>query len=135
LDSVALSEIREGVLNVKVLKNGTKVIVIRRGDGVRVFHDICPHMGADLAEARYCVKTGTIHCKWHGYIFSVDDGKFLENPNTKLMSLIRVASEHYKPEKTPHYRLAMLPSSVKQGLIVIGRDGDRNAGHAQRGET
>ena len=132
-ESLPLSQIREGELNVISLKGGKKAIAIRTGREVRVFRDICPHMGADLAEARYCAKTGTIHCRWHGYVFSANDGRFLENPNEKLMHQLRMPSAYFKPEKMPRYRLTILPVTVKEGRVIVGRDSDLD--EAPRGES
>ena len=124
-----LAEIREG-LNVKVLKNGKKAIVVKRGDTISAFHETCPHLGADLSEAWYCEKKNTLQCKWHGYIFGAEDGKFVENPNENFMRLIRGPSEHYKPEKQPKYRLAMLSTAVRDGRLIIGKDAVAAAGDA-----
>lgn len=118
--AIPLEELREGQINVRVLPNGKKAIIVRAGDEVRVFGEICPHLGADLSEGKFCAKTKTLQCKWHGYIFSTEDGRFLENPNEVFMRLIRVPSEHFKPEKTPRYRLHMLKSSVENGRLQIG---------------
>jgi nitrite reductase/ring-hydroxylating ferredoxin subunit len=136
---MALSEIREGVLNVKVLKNGKKALVVKHGGEIKVFHEVCPHLGADLSEGWYCEKSNTLRCKWHGYLFSASDGTFLENPNENFMRLIRVASEHFKPEKTPKYRLGVIPSNVRDGRLYIGRDassresGSRESGSRESG--
>ncbi|MFO0616465.1 MAG: Rieske (2Fe-2S) protein [Polyangiaceae bacterium] len=127
LTSIPISELREGEINVRVLPNGKKAIIVRKGDDVRVFGEVCPHLGADMSEGRYCAKTHTVHCKWHGYVFSADDGTFLENPNEKFMRLIRIPSEHFKPEKTPRYRLQMLKSSVQNGRVTIGQTGSAQA--------
>lgn len=117
-----LSEIREGELNVKHRRSGRKAIVVRTGSEVRVFGELCPHMGADMAEAKYCAKTGTLHCRWHGYVFSAKDGKFLENPNEKLMAILRAPTKHFDPAKMPRYRLSVIPSTVKDGRVYIGRE-------------
>lgn len=119
--SIPISELREGELNVRPLPNGKNAIIVRQGDEFRVFGEICPHLGADLADGKYCAKTKTLQCKWHGYLFSAEDGTFLENPNEKFMRLIRTPSEHFKPEKTPKYRLHMLKSSVQNGRLQIGQ--------------
>jgi nitrite reductase/ring-hydroxylating ferredoxin subunit len=119
--SIPISELREGEINVRVLPNGKKAIIVRKGEEVRVYGEVCPHLGADLSEARYCAKTNTLHCKWHGYVFSAEDGTFVENPNEQFMRLIRVPSEHFKPEKTPKYRLHVLKSSVQNGRLTIGQ--------------
>lgn len=119
---IPLSEIREGVLNVRAVDEEQKVVIVRRGDEVRVFGEVCPHMGADLTEGRYCAKDGTLHCPWHGYVFSTEDGRFLSNPNEQIMALARAPSKHFRPEKTPRYRLSSIPFSVVDGCLVLGRE-------------
>ncbi len=121
LDSFALHELPEGALHARMLKSGKKVVLVRRGGEVKAFGELCPHMGADLSEGWYCAQSGTLQCRWHGYIFGVDDGRFLENPNEKLMKLVRIPSAHYKPEKTPKYRLAVVPCHVEGGRVIVGR--------------
>lgn len=122
IDTVALGEIPEGVLHPRALPNGKRVVIARRGSEVRVFGESCPHMGADLAEARVCSKTGRIHCRWHGYVFD-PDGNFIENPNERFMKLLRVESAHYKPGTTPRYKLARIPAVVRDGRVQIGQEG------------
>src|SRR5271155_981337 len=96
-ESMSLGEIREGELNVKVLRSGRKAIVVRRGAEIHAFGEVCPHMGGDLAEATYCAKDGTLQCRWHGYFFSADDGQFVRNPNEDFMQLLRTPSQHFVP--------------------------------------
>lgn len=117
-----LAEIREGVLNVKILRSGQKAIVIRRGDMLRAFGEICPHMGADMAEAKYCPEECSLQCRWHGYVFSADDGKFLRNPNEETLRRLRGPTQHFAPTKTPRYRLTTIPTSVKDGRLFFGRE-------------
>lgn len=126
-ESMPLAEIREGVLNVKHRSSGRKAVVVRTGNEVRAFGELCPHMGADMAEATYCARTGTLHCRWHGYVFSATDGKFLENPNEKLMGILRTPSKHFDPTKMPRYRLAVVPCSVKEGRVYLGREDEAAA--------
>jgi nitrite reductase/ring-hydroxylating ferredoxin subunit len=122
VDQVALDELREGELNVKLLASGKKAVIVRRGAEVRCFGEVCPHMGADLAEADYDPARGTIACRWHGYVFSADDGRFLENPNEKLMGVLREPSKHFKPDKTPAYRLSRVPCRLAGRVVHLGRD-------------
>lgn len=118
-----LADIKDGEINVKVLRSGRKAIVLKRDDDIKVFGELCPHMGGDLSEATYCESAGTLQCKWHGYVFGVDDGCFLENPNDVLMKPLRTPSQHYRPEKTPKYRLRMLPFQVKESTLYFGSEG------------
>jgi nitrite reductase/ring-hydroxylating ferredoxin subunit len=121
---MSLGEIREGALNVKVLRSGRKAIVVRRGAEIHAFGEVCPHMGADMSEATYCAKDGTLQCRWHGYFFSADDGQFVRNPNEDFMQLLRTPSQHFVPGKTPRYRLATIPTSQKDGRLFFGREDD-----------
>lgn len=113
VDWMHLSEIVPGRLNVKVLSDGKKAIVIRRGDQLAVFSEVCPHLGADLSEGSYCDRERTLRCRWHGYLFSTDDGALKENPNERMMSELRAPSAHYRPERAPAYKLISLPHEVR----------------------
>ncbi len=84
-------------------------------------------MGADLSEGWYCASKNTIQCKWHGYIFGSDDGRFLENPNETFMRVIRGETEHFKPGTQPRYRLAILRTTVRDGRVIIGKDTEAQA--------
>jgi nitrite reductase/ring-hydroxylating ferredoxin subunit len=119
-----LADIREGEINVKVLRSGRKAIVIKRGDDIKVFDEQCPHMGGDMSEATYCDSAGTLACGWHGYEFGVDDGCVRENPNERMMKVLRAPSEHYDPEKTPRYRLRVLPFEVRGSTLYFGPEDD-----------
>ena len=124
-DSMELDEIREGEINVKVLRSGRKAIVIKRGDDIRVFDERCPHMGGDLSEATYCESEGTLACFWHGYEFAVDDGAFRTNPNERLLGVLRSPSQHFQPETTPKYRLRVLAFEVRGSTLYFGTDEER----------
>ena len=45
-------------------------------------NDSCPHMGASLASGY--VEEGAVTCPWHAWRFSVTDGTWLDNPQSKL---------------------------------------------------
>ena len=122
VDMMDLSEIREGEINVKVLRSGRKALVIRQGSDIKAFGDLCPHMGGDMTTATYCADEGTLACSWHGYIFGTDDGRFRDNPNERLMSVLREPSEHYRPEQTPKYRLRVLPFQIKGSTLYFEGD-------------
>ncbi len=124
VDSMDLAEIREGEINDKVLRSGRKALVIKQGSDIKVFGDLCPHMGGDMTTATYCASAGTLACSWHGYVFGADDGRFRDNPNERLMSALREPSEYYRPEKTPKFRLRVLSFQIKGStLYFVGDDG------------
>jgi nitrite reductase/ring-hydroxylating ferredoxin subunit len=120
-EGIAVASLTEGVLHSRTLPSGKKVVILKEGGATRVFGELCPHMGADMTEATYCAKTGTLQCPWHGYIFSSSDGRFLENPNERLMKLIRGPSEHFKPDTRPNYKLQVLAHHVRDGRLYLGR--------------
>jgi len=119
-DQMDLAEIREGTINVKVLSSGKKAIVLRRGQDIQVFGELCPHMGADLSDATYCASAGTLACKWHGYVFGVDDGVFRDNPNERLMTTLRGESRYFRPNATPRYRLRTIAFQIKGAVLYFG---------------
>jgi nitrite reductase/ring-hydroxylating ferredoxin subunit len=119
-DAIELSELREGEINVKVLPSGRKAVVLKRGDDITIFGELCPHMGADLSTAVYCPNEGTLTCSWHGYVFDAHDGSFRENPNERLLKELRTPSKHYRPEKTPAYRLRRVPFQIKGSRLYFG---------------
>jgi nitrite reductase/ring-hydroxylating ferredoxin subunit len=119
-DSIELAEIREGEINVQALPSGRKAVVLKRGDHISVFGELCPHMGADLSTATYCPNERTLTCSWHGYVFDAEDGSFRENPNEQLLKPLRTPSKHYRPEKTPRYRLRRVPFQVEGSRLYFG---------------
>jgi nitrite reductase (NADH) small subunit/3-phenylpropionate/trans-cinnamate dioxygenase ferredoxin subunit len=44
--------------------------------------DMCPHMGASLAEGY--VEQGIVACPWHAWRFRVSDGTWCDNPRIKI---------------------------------------------------
>ena len=61
--------------------NGRMVAIFRLKDGFRAIDDLCPHMGASLAEG--FVEENTVTCPWHAWRFCIDDGTWCDNPRTK----------------------------------------------------
>ena len=119
--SIALSEIQPGRIHVLELEGGRKAIILKSGAEVRVFGSICPHMGADLGGGIVCAD-GSVQCPWQGYVFSAADGRFTRNPNEGIMSVLRIPSAYYKPEKTPKYRLQPIPFHVRDGRLHVGQE-------------
>ena len=111
-------------MNARRLEGGQKIVIFLIDGDYKVFESTCPHMGADLEEGRYCKAEGALHCFWHGYVFGLDDGKFLDNPNVAFMGPIRKKSKHFDPDKVPDYRLKAFPCRVEEGkLVVLQRGG------------
>lgn len=64
---------------VAVPVDGRMVAVFRNGDSWHAIDDLCPHMGASLAEGYFA--EGCVACPWHAWRFSVETGKWEDNPN------------------------------------------------------
>lgn len=57
---------------------GLQVLVIFHRRRFTVLRNRCPHLGADLADARVC--RGTLTCPVHRHRYSLDDGAFKSTP-------------------------------------------------------
>jgi nitrite reductase/ring-hydroxylating ferredoxin subunit len=61
-------------------------VVIRTGDTVTGYVDLCPHAGVPLASGQddyevHQVSTGTLlACRWHGALFQVENGVCVAGP-------------------------------------------------------
>lgn len=62
--------------------DGRMVAVFRQGDSWYAIDDLCPHMGASLAEGH--VDGETVTCPWHAWRFCIKDGAWEDNPRTKV---------------------------------------------------
>lgn len=60
----------------------TPVLVVRRGDDVRVLSDRCPHLASPMSDGELDCARGEITCPWHGSVFRVDDGAVVNGPAT-----------------------------------------------------
>ena len=58
------------------------VTVFRKGDSWYAIDDMCPHMGASLAEGY--VEGNSVSCPWHAWRFCIVDGTWEDNPRTKI---------------------------------------------------
>jgi nitrite reductase (NADH) small subunit len=54
------------------------IAVFREGDEFHAIDDMCPHMGASLAEGY--LEEGSVACPWHAWRFSIRNGAWLDNP-------------------------------------------------------
>ena len=58
------------------------VAVFNLGKGeYHAINDLCPHMGASLAEGP--LENGMVTCPWHSWRFRVCDGTWCDNPRIK----------------------------------------------------
>ena len=67
-----------------VVVDGRMVAVFKKGDEWFAIDDLCPHMGASLAEGY--VEENTVTCPWHAWRFCIKDGTWEDNPSVKVDS-------------------------------------------------
>lgn len=66
-----------------VLADGEEsLIVLRQGQTVRAWRNVCPHAGRrlDWAPGKFLVSRGTLICAVHGASFRTDDGSCVGGP-------------------------------------------------------
>jgi nitrite reductase (NADH) small subunit/3-phenylpropionate/trans-cinnamate dioxygenase ferredoxin subunit len=61
---------------------GRMIAVFCQGGEYFAIDDVCPHMGASLAEGY--VEEGVVTCPWHAWRFRVCDGTWCDNPRIKI---------------------------------------------------
>ena len=61
---------------------GEKLVgIYNLGGRYYAINDLCPHMGASLADGQ--VRDGVVVCPWHAWRFRVTDGTWCDNPRIK----------------------------------------------------
>lgn len=84
----ALCELHEvpdgGVLErvATVSGDAESLLLLRRGDAVRVVFNVCPHAGRrlDFAPGRFMLDGGLLVCAAHGAAFTIPDGECIAGP-------------------------------------------------------
>ena len=72
--------------------DGRMVAVFLREGQFYAIDDLCPHMGASLAEGY--VEGNTVTCPWHAWRFCIKDGTWEDNPRVKVDAFeVRVEGE------------------------------------------
>lgn len=67
----------------KAVPMGPKSIAIfNQGGQFFAIDDLCPHMGASLAEG--IVRDGIVACGWHAWRFRLADGCWMNSPKLKI---------------------------------------------------
>jgi len=118
---IELSGLRRDAVNVRDLGEGVQVIVVPGRERLHVFREICPHMGGPLGEATVC-KDATLECPWHGYRFSLETGRLVDNPNERIMAdLRRRAPDCFRPDKAPRYALTPMAYQVVGDRAYVQR--------------
>jgi NAD(P)H-dependent nitrite reductase small subunit len=62
--------------------DGRAIAVIRDGESYYAVDDHCPHQGAPLSDG--CVGDRVVTCSYHGWRFSLEDGRWLDSPKSKI---------------------------------------------------
>jgi len=72
--------------------DGVMVAVFNEGGQYYALEDYCPHQGAPLSDGILFDKTVT--CSWHGWVFSLEDGRHLDGSRAKVPTLpVRVVND------------------------------------------
>jgi len=68
------------------------IAVFHSDDRYYAIDDMCPHMGASLADGH--VQDQIVTCPWHAWRFSICDGTWCDNPTISIDSFkVRVAGD------------------------------------------
>ena len=71
---------------------GRMVAVFNDQGTYHAIDDLCPHMGASLAEGY--VEDGIVLCPWHAWGFRISDGSWCDNPKLKVDSFpVRIVDD------------------------------------------
>jgi nitrite reductase/ring-hydroxylating ferredoxin subunit len=121
---IQLGGLHRGEVHLRDLGEGVQVVVVRGPERLHVFREVCPHMGGPLGEATVC-KDATLECPWHGYRFSLETGRLVDNPNERIMAdLRRRAPDCFKPANAPRYALTPLAYQVVGDRAYVRRRRD-----------
>ena len=72
--------------------DGQMIAVFFEGGQYYALDDACPHQGGPLSEGIVFDKSVT--CTWHGWRFSLEDGRWLDSPRTRVATYpVRVVGD------------------------------------------
>lgn len=75
------------------LFRGQHLLIIRFGDEVYCYEDLCPHAGAPLCDGK--MSHGQLTCRHHQWKFDLRNGKSLRPTGHKLKSFeVRIENEN-----------------------------------------
>ena len=91
---------------------GRMVAVFHQHGQYFAMNDLCPHMGASLAEGY--VEGDSVTCPWHAWRFCIRDGLWLDNPRAKLCSDTYPVQVDRKSTRlnSSHIQKSRMPSSA-----------------------
>lgn len=79
-----LATLPEGATGVQAIIEGeaASLILLKVGEVVRAFHNVCPHAGRplELAPGRFIVEDGYLICAAHGACFNIPAGECVAGP-------------------------------------------------------
>jgi nitrite reductase (NADH) small subunit/3-phenylpropionate/trans-cinnamate dioxygenase ferredoxin subunit len=76
-----VGEIGEGSSRVATV--GDRLVAVFLSEGTyHAIDDLCPHMGASLADG--ALQAGVVTCPWHAWRFDVRDGRWCDNPKIRI---------------------------------------------------
>lgn len=119
---VVLSRLREGEPVACDVGDGVQMVVLRHGDQLSIFRDLCPHMGALMSEGVVCSQERTLRCPWHGYLFDYTSGEMLDNPNRRIFAKFADAYASYRPNAAPTYKLRLHDYVIEGDLVRVSRE-------------
>lgn len=76
-----VGEVAEGSA-IPVEVEGRAIALVLDQGNYYAIDDNCPHQGAPLCDGM--VQGKTITCSWHGWQFSLEDGRWLDSPRIKI---------------------------------------------------
>ncbi len=76
-----IGDVTEGA-GIPVEVEGRAIALIMDNGQYYAIDDHCPHQGAPLCDGMVGEKTVT--CTWHGWRFSLEDGRWLDSPRIRI---------------------------------------------------
>jgi 3-phenylpropionate/trans-cinnamate dioxygenase ferredoxin component len=101
--ATTVSELK-GHVKMRIIMDGTPILIIFLGDEVYAIQDHCTHLGASLSKGTLDGKQ--IKCRSHGAVFDVMTGDVIEKP-------------HLGPLKMPAKKAKTFPVLIKEGNVYI----------------
>jgi len=110
---------------------GERLLAVFCIDGqYQAIDDLCPHMGASLAQGH--VEDGVVACPWHAWRFRVSDGTWCDNPKLKVSCYeVRVEGDEIQVATEP---LAEEASEDAPQGQAKNCDGETCGGHSSDGQ-
>ena len=76
-----VGDIPEGEGRAFEVEGRTIAVILEKGTYYAI-DDHCPHQGAPLCDGM--IEGKTVTCTWHGWRFSLEDGRWLDSPKSKI---------------------------------------------------